>query len=171
MGLSGKRVECVIVGEGPERSALEAFSIALEVHGRVAFTGGLAIEGVIEQYERADVLVLVSNSEGWPKAITEAMAFGVLCIGSSQGLIPMSLGDGRGIAVPLGDWWGALADALQIVRERRAETLGMAERGAEWSQMDSLESLRDALRLLLEQRWEVGLGAPNPVAVGPGART
>lgn len=152
----GKAVECMIIGDGPERAALESLSARLGLRSRVTFTGGVPIESVLDHYERADVLVLASNSEGWPKAITEAMAFGLLCVGSARGLIPQILGDGRGILVPPGNP-EALFDALQWVRERPLEALEVSRRAAEWSQRYSLESLRDALRALLEERWQVPL--------------
>jgi glycosyltransferase involved in cell wall biosynthesis len=152
----GKAVECMIIGDGPERAALESLSARLGLRSRVTFTGGVPIESVLDHYEHADVLVLASNSEGWPKAITEAMAFGLLCVGSDRGLIPQILGDGRGILVPPGNS-EAVFDALQWVRERPLEALEVSRRAAEWSQRYSLEGLRDALRALLEARWQVSL--------------
>src|SRR5207253_2872892 len=113
---SPERMECVVVGEGPERQSLEAQARKLGLDGRISFTGGLAFEQVLDQYERADVLVLASQTEGWPKAITEGMAFGLLCIGSDRGLVPQILGDGRGLVVPPGDV-DALARALRIALE------------------------------------------------------
>lgn len=152
----GKRLECIVAGEGPERPALESQAERLGLRGYVSFTGGLKLDELIEQYEKADVLVLASNSEGWPKAITEAMAFGVVCIGSERGLIPQILGEGRGILVPPRDV-AALAAALRRTVEQPAESAKIAARAAEWGQRYSLEGLRDALRSLLIEHWQVPL--------------
>jgi glycosyltransferase involved in cell wall biosynthesis len=162
---SPERVECVVVGEGPERKSLEAHARRLGIDGRISFTGGLAFEQVLDQYERADVLVLASQTEGWPKAITEGMAFGLLCIGSDRGLVPQILGDGRGLVVPPGDV-DALARALRIALEVPDDRMTMAGRAAAWAQRYSIEGLRAALADLLAHHWDVGQPwtTPAPVA-------
>jgi glycosyltransferase involved in cell wall biosynthesis len=153
---TGPRVEGVIVGDGPERDALVAQATRLGLDGRVKFTGGLGFEQVLEWYERAHVLVLASNSEGWGKALVEGMAFGLVCIGSERGMLPQILGEGRGLLVPPGDA-GALAAALEQVVANREQSAAMAQRAAVWAQHLSLEGLRDALRTLLTERWGVAL--------------
>lgn len=159
---AGRGLECVVIGEGPERSALEAQADRLGLQERVRFTGGLSLEEVLDEYEAADVLVLASNSEGWPKAITEAMAFGLVCIGSDRGLIPQMLGQGRGLLVPPGDP-AALSAALVMVVSRPVEAIAMASRAAEWAQKYSLERLQDALSGLLTERWGVPIPAREKV--------
>lgn len=162
VSMGARRLECVVIGEGPERAALQAQADRLGLRGQVRFTGGLSLEKVIAEYEGAEALVLVSNSEGWPKAITEAMAFGVVCIGSDRGLIPQILGEGRGILVPPGDE-AALSAALYMVASRPAEVAAMASRAAEWAQKYSLERLQDALSGLLTERWGVPIPAREKV--------
>ncbi|MCG3148776.1 MAG: D-inositol-3-phosphate glycosyltransferase [Verrucomicrobiae bacterium] len=149
-GVTG--VEAVIVGDGPERAALEEQAERLKLGSRVRFVGGVAFEQVLDFYEQADVLVLASNSEGWPKALAEGMAFGLVCIGSDRGLIPTMLSGGRGLVVPPGDV-PALTAALQKIVANRADSEAMGQRAAAWSQQHSLEGLREALRKLLEERW------------------
>jgi len=154
--LSGLPVECTVVGEGPERPRLEALARELGCEGRVRFTGGLAFENVLEYYENSDVLVLASETEGWPKAIAEAMAFGLVCIGSDRGMVPEMLGEGRGFVVPPRD-----VEALHGLLARVAaepDALGpMAARAALWAHQYSLDGLREALRGLLAGRWKVEL--------------
>lgn len=65
----------VILGEGPERQALEARASALGLADRVAFPGFLANPHSV--VARASVFVLSSNEEGFPNALVEAMALGV----------------------------------------------------------------------------------------------
>ena len=103
--------ECALVGDGPQRPALEAQVAAHGLQGRVRLVGSLSFERVLDFYEWADVLVLASETEGWPKAIAEGMAFGLVCIGSDRGLIPQMLGEGRGVVVPPGDV-ASLTEAL-----------------------------------------------------------
>lgn len=147
-------VECLIVGEGPERPALEAQAAELGLMDCVSFAGGVAFKHVFDFYERADVLVLVSKAEGWPKVITEAMAFGVICIGSHWGISRDILGEGRGLVVPPGDV-DALTEAIRHIAMVPQQYDTMRTLAAGWAQKYSLEGLRDALRELLAAHWGV----------------
>lgn len=152
----GIKVECDIVGEGPERAKLERQAEESGISGRVNFAGGVEFDRALDFYERADTLALVSETEGWPKAIAEAMAFGLVCIGSDRGLIPKMLGEGRGIVVPPGDA-AALASALRRVFEHPGEYSEMGKRAAIWGQRYSLEGLQRAISELLTERWRTSI--------------
>jgi len=65
----------VILGEGPERRALETQVQAFGLDGRVFLPGRVGNVG--EWYERADVYVMSSRFEGFPNALAEAMAHGL----------------------------------------------------------------------------------------------
>jgi glycosyltransferase involved in cell wall biosynthesis len=162
----GEQVSCLIVGEGPERTALEARARQLGLNGYARFAGGVSFERVLEFYEQSDALVLVSELEGWPKAIAEGMSFGLTCIGADRGMVPQMLGDGRGIVVSPGDV-GALSVALQKVAAHRDLGREMGCRAAAWAQQHSLEGLREALRQLLAERWQL----KESQADGAGERT
>lgn len=149
----GTDLAATIAGDGPERQALEAQAIELGLSGRVTFTGGLPFAGVLDLYDRHDVLVLPSECEGWPKAIAEAMAFGLIAIGSDRGLVPWMLA-GRGIVVPAGDH-ERLADELEKIARSPEHYRSMREAAASWSQRHSLEGLGEALRELLAERWKL----------------
>jgi glycosyltransferase involved in cell wall biosynthesis len=161
----GRAVRATIVGDGPERPSLEAAARRLGVEDRLDFRGAIPFDDVLDTYATADVLVLVSESEGWPKAIAEAMAFGVVCIGSDRGLVPWMLGDERGLVVPPGDADG-LAEALRSLADDPGRRAAMAANAAAWAHPYSLEGLGDAVRELLEDRWGARLGGPAaPVRV------
>lgn len=136
---------CTIVGDGPERQALEARA------PQAVFAGAVGFDRVLGFYETHDVLVLASETEGWPKAIVEAMAFGLVCIGSDRGLMPQLLAEGRGLVVPPRDV-DALAAALRRAADP-AEAAAIRERAAPFGQRYSLEDLREALREVMEKWW------------------
>src|SRR5205814_1410078 len=73
---AGHEVEVTIIGEGPERAALGMLAEDLGVAAGATFTGGIPFEEVIGYLAASDVLVLASETEGWPKSIAEGMAFG-----------------------------------------------------------------------------------------------
>lgn len=164
---AGCNISCTIVGDGPEREALEAQALGDHLAGCVAFLGALPFEEVLQIYPRADVLVLVSETEGWPKALVEAMAFGLVCIGSDRGLVPQVLADNRGIIVRPGDA-GALSAALIDIASDPVSCSVMRNRATEWAAHYSLEGLRDALHQLLTERWGFRPGRVEPPIATPG---
>jgi glycosyltransferase involved in cell wall biosynthesis len=156
---TGLSAQLTIVGDGPEREPLAAQARRLGLEEQVVFAGALPFKQVLDRYERADILVLVSQTEGWPKAIAEAMAFGLVCIGSNQGLVPWMLGEGRGLTAPPGDA-AALAVALRALIGDPQRYQAISRAASAWAQQFSLPSLRAALRRLLESSWHVSLEEP-----------
>ncbi len=67
-----------LVGMGPKHDELETLAGELDVAERVTFHGQVARgQGLWALYDRADVFVLCSRSEGTPKVLLEAMARGL----------------------------------------------------------------------------------------------
>ncbi len=86
---TGFNIELTIIGDGIYREKLEALSCMLGVSEYVRFLGNLSKpEDVFRQLSQAHLFVLPSYTEGLPRAMIEAMAFGLPCIGSTVGGIP-----------------------------------------------------------------------------------
>ena len=82
-------VELVIVGSGRHQLELEQRAKARGLGDRVRFRGQLITPlDVRAELDRADLFVLPSRQEGLPRAMIEAMARGLPCIGSTVGGIP-----------------------------------------------------------------------------------
>ncbi len=97
---AGLPVTATIVGDGRHRAALESEAAARGVSGAVHFSGQLpAGRAVRDVVDGADVFVLPSRTEGLPRAILEAMARGVPCVGTRVGGIPELLPEER-LAAP-----------------------------------------------------------------------
>ena len=65
---------CWVVGEGPERAALERQIVELGLQGRVYLIGQVPRADLPGYYRYADLVVMTSKSEGIPVALMEAMA-------------------------------------------------------------------------------------------------
>jgi glycosyltransferase involved in cell wall biosynthesis len=103
-----------IVGDGPERSALEALAASRGVGDRVDFAGQLPPAEARARAARADVFVLPSVDEAFGVAYVEAMAAGVPAIGCEREDGPAEIAAaGPGLVqVPPRDP-RALADAIE----------------------------------------------------------
>jgi glycosyltransferase involved in cell wall biosynthesis len=109
----------VVVGEGPEREALEALDSGVRFLGyreRAAdLVGGM------------DMLVVPSRYEGFGLVAAEAMLGGIPVVAARVGALPEVIGD-AGLLVPAEDP-GALADALIQLAQRPELRAEMARRG------------------------------------------
>lgn len=85
----GLDVQVVYVGDGKYRSHLERMAGELGMQSRVQFRGRLpAGERVRQELDVADLFVLASRTEGLPRAMIEAMARALPCVGSHVGGVP-----------------------------------------------------------------------------------
>jgi glycosyltransferase involved in cell wall biosynthesis len=101
LAAEGIAVSCALIGDGPERPALETLCGSLAIAGQVRFLGAMAHQATLAEVARADVFVLASFAEGLPVALMEAMALGVPCVSTAIAAIPELIQDGRnGLLVP-----------------------------------------------------------------------
>jgi glycosyltransferase involved in cell wall biosynthesis len=73
----------LIVGEGPERAALEAQISSLGLAGRVRLLGPQPHARLPQFYGAADAMVLASSREGWANVLLESMACGTPVVASN----------------------------------------------------------------------------------------
>lgn len=73
----------VIVGDGPQRTALQQQATRLGLNGAVTFAGEVA--DVRGHLQTCGVFVLPSLSEGMPNALLQAMAMGLPCLATRVG--------------------------------------------------------------------------------------
>lgn len=121
-----EKAALLIVGDGSERSQLEALSRSFP-QAKVRFTGFVNQAKMPEAYAAADVFVLPSVYEPWGLAINEAMSLGRPVIVSDQvSCAPDLVRADNGWVFPAGDI-EALRRTLQIAREDRARLPAMGD--------------------------------------------
>ena len=116
-----------VVGDGPERAALEQQGARL-AKGRVHCRGPLPeIAGDLAAY---DALVLPSVREGWPLVALEAFAARVPVVGYDVPGVRDALAQGRGVLVPVAAGPAGLAAALRSLFEPPSRVAGLVATGA-----------------------------------------
>ncbi len=73
----------VLVGHGPERSALQELADKHQLSERVMFAGQVPNEELAYWYSAADALLLCSSREGWANVLLESMACGTPVIATN----------------------------------------------------------------------------------------
>jgi glycosyltransferase involved in cell wall biosynthesis len=113
----------VIVGDGPQREALERQVAEAGLAARVHFVGDR--RDVAPWFRALDVFALPSYAnEGVPQALVQAMMTGLACVTTAAGAIPEVARDGEtALVVPAED-----VDALALALARLAADPGLRAR-------------------------------------------
>jgi glycosyltransferase involved in cell wall biosynthesis len=147
----GLDLELVVAGSGKLRAVLEQQAQQRGIAGQVIFLGAVASgRAVQEQLDHAHLFVLASKTEGLPRALIEAMARALPCLGSNVGGIPELLPAAD--LVPRGDV-AALAVAIQTVLTDSARMTSMSEENWQRAQNYSdpvLDAKRDEFCIYLK---------------------
>ena len=155
----GREVACLVVGDGPERSALEQLGRTLGLGDAVVITGHVPNERIEDHYALIDAFVVPRIDDQAARLVTplkplEAMAMGVPVISSDLPALREIIAPGeRGLVVPPGDA-AAIAAAVATYQDEPATARAMADAASAWVHRErTLEAnvirYRDALDGLL----------------------
>jgi glycosyltransferase involved in cell wall biosynthesis len=90
-----------VLGGGTEQDDFQAKANALGIGQETSFHGFLPHDELASFYSQAHFILHPSSSEGWPKVLSEAMAYGVVPLASDISSIPQTLAEiGCGVAFP-----------------------------------------------------------------------
>jgi len=154
-GREGLNVFLTIVGDGKFRRQLEQRAARLGLTDRVVFRGQLPRgEAVQVELDRSDLFIMPSRTEGLPRAMIEAMACGLPCIGSAVGGIPELLPPED--LVPPGDAKALAKKIREVVSDLNRMTLTSIRnwRRAEDFRDDLLKERRQTFYRFVRQRTE-----------------
>ncbi len=156
--LAGQEWELDLVGDGPAESACRDLAAQIGIGGRVRFLGYQA--DTVSALAGAQIFVLSSRSEAFPRTVLEAMRAGLAIVATDVGGVGEAVEHERnGLLVPPGD-----ADALAAALERIVGDASLRTR------------LGTAARATYETRFRIETMVERTLAVyaetlgGPGVR-
>lgn len=145
----GLDIELTLLGEGVERCAIESYVSENKLDDRVFLMGNVNGDAVKNYMQQSHFLLFASRSEGWPKAVAEAMFWGCLPVTTRVSCVANMVGNGRrGLLVEpkVDDIVRAIEDCLT-----NKEYLTKAKAAMEWSRGYTLEYFEDEIKKLLNE--------------------
>ena len=157
MTLDPTRAEVTVLGDGPDRPAIEAEIARLGLTDRVTLAG--EVDDVPDRLRNSDVFVLSSNFEGLPISVLEAMAAGLPIVASNVGGLPELVEEGgNGTLVRPGD-----SEELSYALAALVDDPALRLRQGDASRRRVLESFSiDACRAAHRALYD-GLRIPGPL--------
>jgi glycosyltransferase involved in cell wall biosynthesis len=141
-------IRLVILGEGPERTALENLAITLGIEDKVSLPG--FVDNPYSYMKQADVFVVSSMVEGLSQVLIQAMAVGTTVISTNCPSGPAEvLENGKyGSLVKVGDA-EAMAEAIKLALNNPANPEDLTAAVERFSAAKIYEEYRDLINRLL----------------------
>jgi glycosyltransferase involved in cell wall biosynthesis len=141
-GRASRAFELKLVGEGPLEKRLRALSLELGISDLLEFTGHLSRRETLDHFRSADLFVLPSFYEGFPRVLVEAAAAGLPIVSTAvSGTDEMIVDGSTGFIVPI-DAQANLVDKLcQLIDDQATrQTFGRNARQHAEAQLSNAAS-------------------------------
>lgn len=157
----GLDVVLEVLGDGPERPALERLAADLGVSDQVEFRGSVNHRDVLAAFARADLHLLSTRQEGYGKVLLEGMVHATVPVFSESPVAAEISGDGsRGVVVAADDHRRMADEVAALVGDRQRWST-MAREGRRYASTVTLEAFQERVHDLLERQWGVDLPIPT----------
>ncbi len=141
--------QAFILGDGSERSALEAQASRLSLDTQVQFLG--ALSNALPHIAAADVLVVPSHSDALPRSIIEALSLGTPVIATRVGGIPELVQDKQNGLLVAPDAPEELAQAISELARSDSLREEFSKQALSTSQNFSFASFQEKLHSLYQE--------------------
>jgi glycosyltransferase involved in cell wall biosynthesis len=143
----GVKAQLTYCGDGPERANLMSKIKAYHLDRQVHLLGNINAASVKIELQKAHFLIFISDSEGWPKVVAEAMWWGCIPITTPVSCVPQMLGEGkRGILVENNP--SAIAAMIHQLLSEDEKMNEMKKEAMQWSRNYTLAKFEKELRNL-----------------------
>lgn len=137
-----------LYGEGPERLAITDYITINKLQASVHLLGNQTGDVVEQAYQDSHFLILASRSEGWPKAVAEAMFWGCVPLATKVSCVPEMLGNGeRGVL--LSKQLERDVKVFQALLKTPTKLQDMSQKAQTWSQHYTLEAFEEKISSLI----------------------
>ncbi len=142
-----------VVGTGSELKRLQELARELDLTRQVTFHGQVRHSRVLELLRQSDLFCFpTASSEGFPKAVLEALAVGLPVITTRVSVLPELLKTGCGLLIDSVEP-GAIAEAVRQVLLDSTRYSAMSKQAVQTARAYSLEDWRDKIAALLQSAW------------------
>ncbi|SFB30463.1 glycosyltransferase family 4 protein [Algoriphagus aquimarinus] len=148
MKQAGLNFEFVYCGDGVMRQELEAQSLALGLQDNVIFKGNVDADTVKQILQESHFLIFVSKTEGWPKAVAEAMFWGCIPFTSRVSCVPQMIGENREKGVLVSKDPQQIFEQLVTLLEDTKEFERMGKAAMDWARNYTLETFQSEIERL-----------------------
>jgi glycosyltransferase involved in cell wall biosynthesis len=142
-----------IIGEGSAVPEFRRITESLGLTDRVHFAGKLNHEQVMARLKEASLFVFpTSSSDGFPKAVLEALASGLPVVATRVSVLPTLLGEGSGVLIdePTPE---AVAQGVEKALADPSAYEAMSRKAIATARQYSLEAWRDEIGRQLTAAW------------------
>lgn len=145
----GLPIQLTFCGDGNQRELIEAKVKTDKIENVVNILGNVDSNRVKKVLQEAHLLVFISKSEGWPKAVAEAMFWGCVPITTRVSCVPQMIGGNgeRGFLVTEN-----IDEIVKIITDLREDEMTytkISKAGSVWSQQYTLERFEKELIKLI----------------------
>ena len=144
----GIPVKLEIYGSGVLKNELQEYIATKNLDPFVRLMGNRKLEELKEVYKASHFLILPSKSEGWPKAVAEAMFFGCIPIATAISCIPFMLDHGKRGVIIESDLGQAVLKVMQYLKNE-SELYNISKRATFWSREYTLEKFEKEISNLI----------------------
>lgn len=145
---TGKDVRLDIYGSGQELEKIKSYIIEHQLESIVNLHGAQEAFVLKDAYLNSHFSILPSKSEGWPKALAEAMFYGCIPIATKISCVPWMLGQGaRGILIDPESI--SAVNSIETIFDAHDKMQQMSEDAMKWSQRYTLDYFQAEIKELL----------------------
>jgi glycosyltransferase involved in cell wall biosynthesis len=146
----GLAVQLDLLGEGSERQRLASYIEEHHLQDNIYLKGNQDKAATKQAYQNSQLMILPSKSEGWPKAVAEAMFWGCVPVVTAVSCVPYMIDHGkRGLTLTL-DIEQDAQNILNLINDQ-ATYENMRHKAQKWSQQYTLDKFEAEIVKLLKE--------------------
>lgn len=147
--IKGYNISLELFGDGVLKEKLIQYVLDKNLSDTIIIYGNQPKEAIKKALKVAHFSILPSKSEGWPKAIAEAMFFGCIPVVTKISCVPYMLDYGkRGVLIP-SELESATNKLIKAI-ENKAELKLQSEAALKWSQHYTLDLFENEIEKLIK---------------------